>query len=115
MILLKAIGRMKIFLEIWKDKSGGLSAILGVASTLFSAASSLGLFGGDKKDKAPATAAVPTVLAKEPTPSEPVVRQAQDRSRRRKAAAVGRKSTILTSPLGLTGDDNIARPSLLGQ
>jgi len=107
---------MKIFLEIWKDRSGGLSAIFGGVSALFSAASSLGLFGG--KEKAPAP--VPTVLAEEltppePTPPEPRVRDARDRARRRRASSVGRQDTILTSPLGLTGDDNVARPSLLGQ
>ena len=108
---------MKILLEIWKDKSGGLSAILGIGSFLVSAGSALGLFGGKDKDKAPAPAlaAVPTVLAKEPKPSEPQVRQATDRARRRKAASVGRQGTILTSPLGLTGDEDVARPCLLGQ
>ena len=114
MTLLKAIGEMKILLEIWKDESGGpVLPILSVVGTLFSAASSLGLFGGKKEKSAPA----PTVLAEapKPTPAEPAIRQAQDRSRRRRASAVGRGGTILTSPLGLQGEEDVARPSLLGQ
>ena len=107
---------MKILLQIWKDRSGGGAgfSLLGAVSALFSVGSALGLFGG-KKDKAPA--AVPTVLAEapQPSPSEPQVRQATDRARRRRASAVGRKDTILTSPLGLSDEGDIARTSLLGQ
>lgn len=96
---------MNLIFQVLRDRSGGPA--LGIISTIFSIGSSL--FGG--KDKAPAAA--PTVLA-DPT-SEPKVRDAQDRARRRRASSVGRRGTILTSPLGLTGDDNVARPSLLGQ
>ncbi len=116
MTLLRRIGKMlKTLLEIWKDRSGGISAIIGGVSALFSIGSSLGLFGGKKEKSAPAPA--PTVLAEapKPTPAEPAIRQAQDRSRRRRASAVGRGGTILTSPLGLSGDEDVARPSLLGQ
>ena len=106
---------MSLILQMWKDRSGGPEtlALFSSIGGLLSAAGSIGSLFGGKKDKAPAP--VPTVLAKEPTPAEPQVRQATDRARRRKAAAVGRKGTILTSPLGLTGDEDIARPSLLGR
>ena len=105
---------MRILLEIWKDRSGGLETIFSVASSLFSVGSSLGLFGG-KKDKGSTPA--PTVLADQPKPAqaEPAIRQATDRARRRRASAVGRKSTILTSPLGLADEGDVARTSLLGQ
>ncbi len=102
----------QLLLEIWKDKSGGFSAIFGAISAIFSIGSSLGLFGG-KKERAPAP--VPTVLAEQPAPAAPKIRDAQDRARRRRSASVGRQDTILTSPLGLTGDEDVARPSLLGQ
>lgn len=46
---------------------------------------------------------------------EPEVQQARDRRRRTLLAAVGRASTILTGPLGLTGDATIGRKTLLGQ
>lgn len=106
---------LKTLLEILKDRSGGPA--LGILSTIVSVVSGVaGLFG--KKDKTPPS---PTVISAAleatgaPKPSEPQVRQATDRARRRRASAVGRKATILTSPLGLTGDDDIARPSLLGR
>ena len=106
---------MNIILEIWKDRSGGPA--LGILSTVVSIVSGVaGLFG--KKDETPPS---PTVVSAAleatgaPKPSEPQVRQATDRARRRRASSVGRRGTILTSPLGLTGDDNVARPSLLGQ
>ncbi len=106
---------MNLLLEIWHDRSGGpVGPILGIISSVVGIASSFGLFGGKEKS-APAPA--PTVSAEAPKPAsaEPAIRQAQDRARRRRASAVGRGGTILTSPLGLSGDEDVARPSLLGQ
>ncbi len=101
----------QLLLEIWKDRSGGPA--LGILSTIVSVVSGVaGLFG--KKDKTPPAPTVIAAAAKA-TGSEPQVRQAQDRARKRRTAAVGRQGTILTSPLGLTGDEDVARPSLLGQ
>ena len=110
MILLKVIGEMlKTLLEIWKDRSGGID--FGLVSGILSVVSSVaGLFGGKEKKQS-----APTVLAP-PEGETGQVREAQDRARRRRASTVGRQGTILTSPLGLTtGDDSVARPSLLGQ
>jgi len=106
---------MQILLQIWKDRSGGpvTFGVISAIGTLFSIGSSLGIFGGKGKGGFPAP--FPTVLAEEPAPAEPKVRDAQDRARRRRAVAVGRQGTILTSPLGLAGDESIARPSLLGR
>ena len=111
---------MKILLEIWKDRSGGIAGI-GLGSILGPILGSIAgnlvgrLFGGKDDDPRTTPELARTLVGKKPTPSEPKVRQAQDRSRRRKAAAVGRQGTILTSPLGLTGDEDIARFSLLGR
>ncbi len=103
----------QLLLEIWKDRSGGLSAVFGAISGLVSIGSSLGIFGGKEK-----STPAPTVLAPAapvPVQAEATTRQAQDKSRRRRASAVGRGGTILTSPLGLQGEEDVARPSLLGQ
>ncbi len=104
----------QLLLEIWKDRSGGISAIFGAISGLVSIGSSLGIFGGKEK-----STPAPTVLAPAapvPVQAEAQTRQATDRARRRRASAVGRQDTILTSPLGAPeGEENIARPSLLGQ
>ena len=100
---------IQTLLEIWKDRSGGISAIFGAISALS------GFFGGGEKKSTPAPTVLAPVAPIKPVQTEPQIRQATDRSRRRRASAVGRKGTILTSPLGLEGDDNIARPSLLGQ
>ena len=106
---------MQILLQILKDRNGGPA--LGILSTIVSVVSGVaGLFG--KKDETPPS---PTVVSAAleatgaPKPSEAQTRQAIDRARRRRASTVGRKKTILTSPLGLTGDEDVARPSLLGQ
>jgi len=111
---------MRIFLEIWKDRSGGpalaitplLGSILGGIATTVGTSLLGSLFGGkDKADVSQPATLVPT----KPEPDAPVLRQATDRARRRKASAVGRQGTILTSPLGLSDDEDVARPSLLGQ
>lgn len=102
---------MHLILQVLKDRRGGPA--LGILSTIVSVVSGVaGLFG--KKDETPPS---PTVIkeAAKATGSEAQVRQAQDRARRRRAGSVGRRGTILTSPLGLSGDENVARPSLLGQ
>lgn len=41
--------------------------------------------------------------------------KAREDERKRALAAKGRKSTILTSPLGVTGSVETVKPSLLGQ
>ncbi len=105
---------MKIFLQILKDRDGGAALGLFVGKAILGAigTSLVGkLFGGDDK-KTPATVLAPDPVITDPG-TEP--RQAQDRARRRRASVVGRKATILTSPLGLAGDEDIARPSLLGR
>ena len=120
MILLKVIGEMKILLEMWKDRSGGIAGfsigglLQGVLGSVLSTVVG-SLFGSDPKPSAKIAAeGIVGKEIKEPDKAGQVI-QAQDRSRRRKAAAVGRQGTILTSPLGLTGDEDIARPSLLGR
>ena len=118
MILLKVIGEMlKTLLQIWKDKSGGIGSIFSAISGLASIASSVGGLFGRKGSSSSAPAPVPApVPAPAAAPDKTgQVRQATDKARRRRAASAGRSGTILTSPLGLTGDDNVARPSLLGQ
>ncbi len=103
---------MKIILEIWKDKSGGPAlGIISAVSSIFSLGNSLGLFGGEKKEKAPPP---PTVLDAVPDKADP--KRAVDQSRRRAAAAVGRGKTVLTSPLGAEQEkERTARTILLGK
>ena len=89
-----------------------LPIISALGSALGAVSSISSLFGGGKKDSAPAAPqAPPTFLADVPKKADP--RQAQDRSRRRAAAAVGRGKTVLTSPLGLGDDQSTARTTLL--
>ena len=111
---------MKILLQILKDRSGGpaiaaLGPIVGIVSSAVSILGGISsLFGGKKAPITPSVLADAQKVTGAPQ-SEAQTRQATDRARRRRASTVGRKSTILTSPLGLEGDDNVARPSLLGQ
>lgn len=112
---------MNLLLKIWKDRSGGpaiaaLGPVFGAISSAVSIVSGVaGLFGGkkDKGSSAPAVPEIPTILDAVPKKADP--KQAQDRSRRRAAAAVGRGKTVLTSPLGLDDDGGTARTTLLGK
>lgn len=48
-------------------------------------------------------------------PNEPVIREAEEEERRRLAARRGRRATIATTPLGVTGEEApVARRSLGG-
>ncbi len=80
-----------------------LSGVAGIGSM------ASGFMGGGGKPQAPqAVTATPNEPAKTP-------QQAQDQVRQKAAAAAGRGSTILTSPLGLTDGANTAKPVLLGR
>ena len=91
--------------------SGILGSILGSVASGFVGK----LFGGDDKGRPIPSVSVPVDQKEELIKGLDKAVQAQDRARRRRATVVGRKKTILTSPLGLADDKNIARPSLLGQ
>lgn len=111
---------LKTLIEIWKDRSGGpaIAALGPIFSVVSSAVSIIGgissLFGG-KKDKVTPTVVAEAQKVTGAPQSEAQTRQATDRARRRRASSVGRKDTILTSPLGLSDDGDVARTSLLGQ
>lgn len=53
-------------------------------------------------------------LAKRDEDQSAAANAARDRQRMATAGNVGRRSTILTSPLGLQGEPETARPTLLG-
>ena len=66
-----------------------------------------GIFGGEKPQQV-AAAPLP------PTRSDADVRAAALKARQRRASAIGRTETILTSPQGVTEDAPMATKQLLG-
>jgi hypothetical protein len=60
---------------------------------------------------------VPTAQAPPPTPTEQdqSVQASLDRERRRQAAAMGKRSTMLTGPAGVTAPLTTAPKTMLGQ
>lgn len=59
----------------------------------------------------PAPVAPPSPVV---TEQDPAVQAAIDSERRRRAAAMGRQSTILTSPTGVSAPPTLAGKTLLG-
>jgi hypothetical protein len=68
------------------------------------------LFGGGKSNPAPAPQPLPVA----PT-VEASAEKAEDKNRKKKAQISAGSKSIYTSPLGIGGEAQVARKSLLGQ
>tara|TARA_R100000700_G_C3166473_1_gene141532 strand:+ start:1055 stop:1282 length:228 start_codon:yes stop_codon:yes gene_type:complete len=71
-----------------------------------------GLFGSKSSSPPPPPPPMPPPPA--PTRSDADIRATRDNERKRRLAAAGRQSTILTSGQGITEDATANRPTLLG-
>jgi len=68
------------------------------------------MFGGGKKESAPAPAPLPVA----PTPEDANAKADESAKKKRATVAAGSKS-IYSSPLGIAGQADVNRKSLLGQ